>query len=178
MLQCHINAFMIQPGRVLGRKLRPLTLSHYWILEAVDSPYVWGQTPRYSDMVFAVFTLSVPIWLSRWLLMHQAVSRRVFKAWGRLHKRSNPKIDLKSFEAYWQAYTDMPAKWTKDGQKSGSSCLPASVNIAWAIMGKIGEKRAWSIPMPLALSYLVAESESNGGEYKSERDIAMTNKEG
>ena len=178
MLPCHINAFLIQPGRVLGRKLRPLTLAHYWILEAVDSPYVWGQTPRYSDLAFAVFTLSVPAWFSRWLLMRPALSRRVFKAWGRLYKRAGIKDDLEAFKAYWQAYTDMPSKWTKEGQKSSGSCLPASVNIAWAIMGKVGERRAWSMPMPLALSYLVAESESNGGEYKSERDAAMTNKEG
>jgi hypothetical protein len=88
------------------------------------------------------------------------------------------KDDLEAFKAYWQAYTDMPSKWSKEGQKSAGSCLPASVNIVWAIMGKVGEKRAWSMPMPLALSYLVAESESNGGEYKSERDAAMTNKEG
>jgi hypothetical protein len=178
MLPCHINAFLIRPGRVLGRKLRPLTLAHYWILEAVDSPYVWGITPKYSDMVFAVFTLSVPAWFSRWLLMRPAVSRAVFKAWGMTCRRSDESEAMRSFAAYWQAYTDMPAKWTKDGQKTNASCLPASVNIAWAIMGKVGEHRVWSMPMPLALSYLVAESEYNGGEYKTERDAAMTNKGG
>jgi hypothetical protein len=29
------------------------------------------------------------------------------------------------------------------------------------------------MPMPLALSYLVAESESNGGEYATEQDKRM-----
>ena len=173
MLDCHVAAFMIQPGRVLGRKLRPMTLARYWILEAVDSPYVWGQVPTYENMVFAVFVASFPAWLSRWLLMRPRLSRAVFAWWGRHHKRIDIKGDMEAFAAYWQAYTAMPNRYMKDGAKSHKSCLPASVNIAWAIMGKIGERRAWSMPMPLALSYLVAESESNGGEYATEHDKRM-----
>lgn len=172
MLDCHINAFLIRPGRVLGRKLRPLTLAHYWILEAVDSPYVWGNTPTYGDMVFAVFTLSLPAWFGRWLLMHPAVSRRLSGAWGRRHSTLDIQGDLAAFAAYWEAYTAMPSRYESKGS-SKSSCLPASVNIAWAIMGKVGEKRAWSMPMPLALSYFVSESECNGATYVTEKDKRM-----
>ena len=173
MLDCHVNAFMIQPGRVLGRKLRPLTLSRYWILEAVNSPYVWRLPASYQDMVFAVFVCSFPAWLSRWILMHPRAAQAVFAWWGRRYKDLNVQADLEAFGAYWKAYTDMPNRYSKDGAKSSESCLPSSVNIAWAIMGKVGERRAWNMPMPLALSYLVAESEFNGATYASERHKAM-----
>lgn len=172
MLDCHIKSFLIEPGRVLGRKLRPLTLAHYWILEAINSPYVRGEKPSYSDMVIAVFALSFPASVSRWLLMHQNLYKRILKAWGWLYKGGDPISDLASFAAYWDAYTEMPDKWPKKGSPK-ESCLPTSINIAWAIIGKVGERRAWSMPMPLALAYLVAESEFNGGEYKSERQKAI-----
>lgn len=169
MLDCHIKAFLIRPGRVLGRKLRPLTLAHLWILEAVGSPYAYNQPPAYTDMVYAVFVLSFPAWLSRWFLMHHKAQQAVFWLWGKLHRGFDVEGDLAAFGAYWKAYTDKPNRY--DSKTHGrASCLPSSVNVAWAIMGKVGERRAWSMPLPLAITYFTAETECNGAEYVTERD--------
>lgn len=173
MLDCHINAFLIKPGRVMGRKLRPLTLAHLWILEAVDSPYAYNAPATYTDTAFAVFIVSLPASIGRWLIMHPAAMRRAFALWGRLHRAGDPQDEVEAFGAYWKAYTAMPDRWPSTAGKSRPSCLPSSVNIAWSIMGKIGEKAAWSMPLPRALMYLVAEGEVNGAEYKTESQIQM-----
>ena len=173
MLDCHINAFLIKPGRVLGRKLKPLTLRHYWILEAVNSPYVWNQAPAYKDMVFAVFILSFPAGLGIWLLMHPRILAFLFDLWGRKHKSLAIESDLADFAEYWKAYTARPSPYVSKGSTSRESCLPVSVKIAWAIMGKVGERQAWSMPLPLASSYFTAELEWNGSEFSTERDKAM-----
>jgi hypothetical protein len=169
MLDCHVNAFLILPGRVLGRQLRPLTLAHYWILEAVDSPYVTGAVPAYADTVFAAFVLSHHPAFVRWLMVRPALMRFVFAAWGRRYKGMNIIGDMRAFSEYWKAYTAWPKQWDKGGP-SKRSCLPTSIKLVWTIAGKVGERRAWSMPMPLAVAYFTAEAEWNGAEFKTEHD--------
>jgi hypothetical protein len=172
MLDCHIAAFLIKPGRVMSRKLRTLTLAHYWLLEAVDSPYVAGRPPAYSDTAFAVFILSMHPAVTRWLLMHDRIMEAAFKAWGWRYKGLNIIGDMRAFQNYWDAFTARPGVW--ETKSSGrASCLPSSINVAWTLMGKVSERRAWSMPMPLALAYFTAENERNGAEYKTEHDAYL-----
>ena len=174
MLDCHVAAFLIRPGRVLGRKLRPLTLAHYWLLEASGSPYTTpGAVCGYTDMAFAVFIVSLPVWVARWMIMRPVLLNKAFAAWGRIGRARYRFQDLSEFQAYWDAYTEMPEAYEREGRTGKGSCLPVSVNIAWAIMHKVGELRAWSMPMPLALMYYTAEAECNGTEYVSERSKMM-----
>lgn len=177
MLPCHVNAFLIQSGSVMGRKLRPLTLAHLWILEAIDSPYANHANRTFKDTVTAVFIASHNPLIIRWLLMHPLAYRLVMAAWRNLYKGHDIKAAMDDFEAYWQAYTDMPKAWSRKGGSNRESCLPQSVSMAWALMGKVGERRAWSMPLPLALSYIVAESEFNGGEYVTEGEKSRVSKE-
>jgi hypothetical protein len=172
MLDCHVNAFLIKPGRVLGRKLKPLTLAHYWLLEAVESPYVCGMAPTYKDTVFAVFLLSMRPPTARWMLMRPRLMRLVFSTWGHFNKSLNIVGDMRAFQEYWDAYTARPNAYESAG-KSRASCLPTSIKLAWALMGKVGERRAWSLPLPLALAYYTAEAEWNGTEYVTEHDKHM-----
>jgi hypothetical protein len=172
MLDCHINAFLIKPGRVLGRNLRPLTLAHYWILEAVGSPYAYNQTPSYADTAFAVFSLSTPPKVTRWLMTHPSIMRLVFKVWGIVYRTDNMVGDMIAFNDYWEKYTAIPSKYDTGGA-GHKSCLPSSVSIAWMLMARMDERRAWSMPLPMALCYVVAESENNGATYVTERDKYM-----
>jgi hypothetical protein len=173
MLDCHVNAFLLAPGRVLGRRLRPLTLRHLWLLEAAGSPYAFHAAPIYSDTVFAVFVLSLPFWAARWLIMRPGALAACFRWWGRRQKGVDVPGDMAAFSAYWQAYTAMADPIESKNGSARESCLPSSVKIAWAIMGKTGERRAWTMPVPLALSYFTAECEFNGQEYSTERRKAL-----
>lgn len=172
MLDCHVNAYLIQPGRVLGRKLRHLTLRHLWLLEACESPYATGQPTVYADMVFAVLMLSLPFRTARWLLMHVRCLRLLVSIWSWRYKGSDMAGEMAAFRKYWSVYTDMPSQYDAGGKRI-PSCLPLSVSVAWAIMGKVGERRAWSMPLPLALTYFVAEREAGGSEYSTESDKAQ-----
>jgi hypothetical protein len=172
MLDCHVNAFLIVPGRVLGRKLRHLTLRHLWLLEAADSPYAFRAPPAYSDTVFAVFLLSLPFPVARWVLMHPRVMAWWVSLWARRHKGIDIAGDMASFADYWDTYTAQAEVWEAKGALH-RSCLPSSVKIAWAIMGKVSERRAWSMPLPLAMAYFTAEAEFNGQEFKTEHQKAM-----
>ena len=172
MLDCHVNAFLIRPGRVLGRRLRPLTLAHLWILEAAGSPYAYNQPPQYQDMVFAVLVISLQPSIARWLIMRPALMRRIVTAWGWTRRKVNPFCEMADFAEYWKAYTATAESWPRDG-KSRPSCLPVSINIAWSIIGKVGERRAWSMPLPLAMAYHTAEAECHGIEYATEQDKTM-----
>lgn len=177
MLPCHINAFLIKPGRVMGRKLRPLTLAHLWILEAIDSPYVSHSTRTFRDTVTASFIASHDPRLMRWLIMHPWAYKLAMRVWTYLYKGHDIKAAMDDFEAYWQAYTNMPTSWSSKGGSSRESCLPQSISMAWALIGRVGERRAWSMPLPLALSYIVAESEFNGAEYVTEDQKSRVSKE-
>lgn len=171
MLDCHVSARLIRPGRVMGRRLHHPTLAHYWLLEAVDSPYPFGRQATYSECVFACLICSLPAWAGRWLVMRPVLLRAALAAWRvRLFWRPlNPFREMAEFQAYWTAYSAMPEPIIKARESAGEpSCLPSSVNIAWAIMDKVGEARAWSMPLPLALCYFTAESERNGRTYRTE----------
>ena len=172
MLDCHVNAFLIKPGLVLGRKLRHLTLRHLWLLEAVDSPYAFRAPPAYSDTVFAVFLLSVPFAVARWLLMHPRIMAWIFAAWGRRNQSMDHAADMAAFADYFDTYTAQADPYETKGA-GRRSCLTSSVKIAWAIMGKVGERRAWSMPLPLAMTYFTAECEFNGQDFVTEHQKAM-----
>jgi hypothetical protein len=171
MLDCHVNAFLIKPGKVMGRNLRPMTLAHLWLLEAIGSPYAFTKcAASYSDTLTAVMVVSLPAALAKWIITRpfwQRVYMRLFFRLGRIAD------DVAAAESYFAAYKAHPDRVDSKTSTSRRTCTPASVSIAWVIMGKVGERRAWSMPIPLAMTYLVAESEANGSEYISEHDKRM-----
>lgn len=177
MLDCHANAFLARPGKVLGLRLKPLTLRRYWVLEALQSPIACGGVVELGDVGLAAWVLSVSPWFAQWAIRHPA-----WLAWRmrRLSKRiANPDdyaVARDGLLTYWQAYTDFPAIRPAKNETARMSCLPRSVNIAWALMSRLPERRVWSMPMGEALTYFAALCEGNGREFRTERDKRMAAK--
>lgn len=174
MLDCHVSAFLIVPGRVFGRKLRHLTLAHYWLLEACGSSYPLGTERAVTEAIFAALICSLPARVGRWLVLHPRIMSAVVAVWSWRARRFNLFREFAEFNKYWDAYTARPDAIIRADQRMGPvSCLPSSISIAWTVMERVGERRAWSMPLPLAMSYFVAAAEYNGREYMSEWGKAM-----
>jgi hypothetical protein len=170
MLDCHVNAFLIRPGRVLGLRLQHLTLRHYWILEALGSPFVSGGVAQLSDLGIAAWVCAQRPNAAMRCLRHPArLSARLARLGQRCRTLEDVQTAREGFEAYWRAYTAFPDPWQKEGQKIRETCLPQSMGIAWALMERMPEARVWGMPMTEALTYYAAACERGGTDFVTER---------
>lgn len=160
------NAFYHKTPTVLLRQLLPLSLGHVHQLYAADSPYVCGGNKTVNDLALAVAVCS-RTWeeLAAWL--HTPGLLTQCKRWGRKASfRLNFFREHNRFVKYLDDYTQMPDRWQPDtkGGKPKVYQHPWTLIIATELLDKVGESRAWNMPLPLALSYWSALAELRYGD--------------
>jgi len=176
MLPCYTNAWLLKPGNVMGKRMRELSVGHFYLLEASDSPFVHGGQVLLSDLVFATMICSMPFKAARDILFADPQKLlRKGRWWGMIFsfKRYDLQQETDAFMNYWKAYTEMPERWQDTDKKAKTSAIPWSLRLAWLLMERMPEDKAWDMPMPRACSYYACWAEANGVDFVSEDHLRV-----
>uniref|UniRef100_A0A6M3LLN6 Uncharacterized protein n=1 Tax=viral metagenome TaxID=1070528 RepID=A0A6M3LLN6_9ZZZZ len=148
------NALYHQEPTVLLRRLLPLCLGHLHQLYAAESCYVNGGAKHLFDLVFAVGICS-RTWEEGIAWLHSPTLLRSVKRWGRESSRTlNFFEEERKFAVYFDEYSQLPYRRIKEGPEAGRPYKhPWTLILATELLDKVGESRAWNMPLPLALSY-------------------------
>lgn len=171
MQQVFATAIYHTEPTVLGKKLLPLSLGHVFALMAVESPYVCHGPKGLWDLSLAVAICS-HTWEGnqRWFKSGKILAD--FKRWGKQCRKLNFVAEHWKFKTYFDHYTQFPERNHSEGMKP--SRHPWPLMVANSLVAKVGEERAWNMPLPLAVSYWSADAEMQGDDsLKSDRDKAM-----
>lgn len=168
MQLCYQNAFIARPPVVFGRQLEPLSLGHVYLLTVQGSPLMDGGPVTQGDIVTAVFICSSPF--------KEAIDRLVSPdclssavEWGKENRSANSEAECKAFMDYFRSYFQYPERYLEHkvngvSVKQSKSAVPWFYVIAWSLMERVSEERAWNMPLPLAFSYHAANAQFNGDE--------------
>lgn len=158
MLDCYVNALVLEPPVILGRRLLDLSLYHLAILDTFGSPYVLGGAKSIDDLALGVWVCSrTPSQIKRG--MASGLIKKQMWLMGIVHARSDLHKEGQSFERYITEYMRMPEWWSSDGSPRR---VPWYFSVAWAIMPRVGEERAWSMSLALAMAYYATEADAQG----------------
>ena len=174
MLDCYKNAWLVEPPRVLGVQLLPLSIGHAYLLEAYDSPLVEGGTARIGDLAFAVWICSRTFRRCLSGLRDSKKTTKTCRRWGRRTRRLDYKDELAVFKAYGRAYFDAPERWESKGG-SKQSGVEWTFMLAWAMSGGRIDPRThadiWDVPVNMALAYNAARLTLGGDDTFVSEDV-------
>lgn len=162
MLQFYSDAFFCEPPTVLGRKLRPYSLGHSFILEATASPFVTGGPVNAFELIGAVLMCSIPFRE----LVDKINTNGLEAESAAMGKDMDLGVmyaaELAKFNDYLRTYDKAPPAIQK---KAETECpVPWQFIVAWRLMERIPEDRAWDMPLSLALAYNAAWRWEHGDE--------------
>lgn len=164
---------------VLGKKLLPLCCGHMYLLHAAESPYYYGGSPSLQDLAFAVAVCSHTFEEGISMLCNPPGDREI-RAWIRSCRKALLHEEFTLFERYVAEQSSAPEhrqKIEKNATETArEGCLhPWELLTVVALIPKVGESRAWNMPITLAFAYASAESERNGNRSfiseERERDV-------
>ncbi len=158
--------------KVLGKQLLPLSLGHLFILQASDSPLLTEGEVTLGDLAFCVWCCSMEfpevqaklagIRTEKDMLKLQ---KSVFK-WGKKNplKKLNVEEIANQIADYLGDFIQAPTRWESKEDKQAK--VPWMLSVATCLMmhGGFEEERAWTMPVPLALSMYSAIGEALGDE--------------
>ena len=171
MQQVFISAIYHTEPKVLKRQLRPLSLWHVFALMGVESPYICKGTKGLWDLSLAV-AICAGTWESDQKWFQSKTLFADFKRWGKSCRGLDYATEHQKFLEYFDHYTQFPERHTSKDMKPARHPWP--LLIVTQITPKVGESRAWNMPLPLAVSYWSSQCEIDGDDtLKSENDKAM-----
>lgn len=162
----YYKAAIPDPCRLLGLKLRPLSLGHLLLLRRVGSAFVTGGRPGYDDLALSVFICSqtyeegcaalddpeLPAFMARW-------QRRLCNQFGLLYViglRKEQPIDLPAkaleFTEYMKAGSEHPDfTWNEDGGKAIDAPIEQIVKVKLMSCTALTESEILNRPWSLSL---------------------------
>ncbi len=159
--------------RVLGRKLRPFSLYHQLILEAIGSPVMSADRP--------VTLIDLEI-ASRVCASDYGGYRSAGRRSGWLGKlwwlaralRADTQKEMLAMDRYFKDYTSVPDRWENGGEVKGSgkaySEFPAPLSVVGCLMAngfQAGdEKKVWMTPLGAAHWYCATFLRMDGADLK------------
>lgn len=178
-----LRSLFVQPPRVLGRQLKPLSAYHLAALMLLDSPFTTGGEPGIDDLVLAVWVCShdsVTGPLSLFGESANADDRNppAIEAWGKSVADAGgvEQRDFEWFIQYLNDYLVFGDVWQRDGGGGRESAVPAPFNCVSAVlagMSGISRREAWDMPISELVGYKLALAEMNGAELLSVKQKAM-----
>lgn len=149
--------------RVLGKKLKPFSLWHALLLEAIQSPIWMGKGSLTLPDLYSAVAICSNEWPKFTLKAGTlTILCNTFLRGERLEKES------KKLVAYFNDYNSVPMLWTADktDKKEAPKCpLPMALDlVAWLVRHGFGEARSWNMPIGLAHWYYIACAKQRGSE--------------
>lgn len=179
MIPAYAKAFFGERHTVFGLPLRPFSIGHSFLLEAIENPVAMGQP--YSPQDAAVFAkvCSLPwvealAFLKDWEAQSEAV-----QAWGASCAGMDIKAECAKVDAYFAEAMDcIPPRWEKD--KDRSECkVPIQLAFFHILKGEQAitpdlEAQLWDTPFARAAIYAAAAGWAKGDDtLMTEKEVAL-----
>lgn len=155
------EAFLNANHRVYGLALKPMSLGHAFTLEAIGSPFYYGNTGNAKELQLAAWICSRPP------LAVPSMTGLQSKIW----RMALPFFDYEKELSAWRVYAidhvSGPQFWNKPakpGESAEPSKIPPAVSTAVRLM-RLGmtEQQAWATPVGVASWYEAASYEAEAG---------------
>ncbi len=154
---------------VMGVRLRPFSLGHSVLLEAVESPYMSdAQSVDSGDLALAVWICSHTYEdASAALNSDDPRIKKAFMRWGKRWSRRGVFLDeLDTFTAYLNYYADAPTRWESDD--SNELRVPWQWAMLNTLCGGVADpalhSRVLNMPLNSAICQACAIGAANGDE--------------
>ena len=158
----YAEALLDQPDfRVLGRRLRPFSLYHYFGLELIQSPFLYGETGATAiDLELASRVCSAG---------YRDLSRSLNRdgLWQQLRwlfilRTCDFNREAEIFSRYLHAHLALPQFWKKETSQSSAIPLPLSLAASLLRHTNLDEEAVWMMPFARAYWYVTAFTVQDG----------------
>lgn len=155
------ESFLDQPTfHVLGRRLRPFSLYHYFGLELIESPFLAADPATPIDLELASRICACRYGDIRASLFKNSFLRQL--RWIVRLRYSNWDSEAATFAAYLHAHLALPEFWKKEETKH--SPFPLSLSLAASLLrhSHLSEREVWMMPFARAYWYVTAFTMQDG----------------
>lgn len=156
-----LAAMLCSPPRIMGRRLKPFSLSHSFILECAGNGYCGGDERGAAHFFECVDVCSRDWKGNKKRFARGRFGNYLFKRWVAKNIRGVSEQDVVQMEAYIHNFTVTPPRRSDGGGDELASPWQFRV-VAWLMSRGVSEDRAWNMPQNLALCYFYAAGEFEG----------------
>ncbi len=162
MADAFFQAICCQPPAVFGRRLRPFSLSHAYILSSLGNGWARHGEGSRSELLHAVWICSQPHAVNTVQVLRPPLMRLALFAL--LARRYDYKSESQQFVQYMADYLEIPDHWAADGSASSGFRAPWQFHFAINLVRTCGMtiEQAWDTPVALARCYYDIVSEEKG----------------
>src|SRR3954467_10158855 len=133
MSAAYFRAAIPEPFRILGLKLKPFSLGHYFTLKRFDSAFVADETRKATreELIFAVLVCSMDHRDFLEFIERPRAVEKECKRWGKKCGIFDFPSKLELFKGYLAEGTKQPAFWIEenDNEQSGSHWSQAVLSV-------------------------------------------------
>jgi hypothetical protein len=158
----------------MGFEMAPLSLMHCFVLMGLKSPLVDPSTKETSLSLESFITAACVCSLDYDGLVAFLDNPNRGNQIGEWHdkiKKESPDFlqEIENFVEWFVAESKPHPRYEmriQNGKprESTKSVIPWPLRIAWALMARLEERRAWSMPIGMAMSLYAAAQEENGDD--------------
>lgn len=176
MLLTFQRAMQSRSGCVAGVRLSPVTLAQLYCLYAWESPFVCGGNIELADFGVALWTCSQDCWpFSRFVeAINKGKPEKMLSRLGRRYDLRKFPADRDLLHQWIDWHCKVPSRFLKEDPNHKGASAPWPMIVAVQLMPMLGEERTWRLPVPLAMSYKIANDNAKGDtSWKSEEEEAQ-----
>jgi len=164
MADAFFQALCCQPVTVFGRKLRPFSLSHAFILESLRNRWMESGDKARSQLLHAVWVCGNDHATNVKQVTRPPIGRMaLFAAWS---KRYDSEHEEAKFLQYVSDYMEIPEHWEGKEYSGKVFRAPWQYHFALTVAHECGKTvdEAWDMPVALARCYYDVWAEKQGDD--------------
>ena len=169
MIPAYAKAFFSQPPAVFGLRLRPFSLGHSFLLEAIENPVAMGEP--YAPQDAAVFAKVCSMsWADALAFLNDWEAKgKEMRRMGKACARADMQAECAKIDDYLRESMDcIPPRWDKDGAKSECK-IPIQLAFFHILKGGQAitpqvESAIWDMPFGRAAVYAAAAGWAKGDD--------------
>jgi hypothetical protein len=179
MADAFFQALCCQPATVFGRKLRPFSLSHAFLLDGLKNGWLSKSSGSRSELLHAVWICGQDHKRNLSGLLNPPFFRLfLFFLWAR---RYDYAAETEKFLQYLCDYMEIPKHWESSEHSGKSFRAPWQYHFAVTVSANCGlaVTEAWDMPVALARCYYDVWAEKQGDDsLVSRREHELAEAEG
>lgn len=155
-----LTSLMVSPPVILGRRLKPFSLAHSFLLERAGNPF-WTAGERSAEHFFEALEICAHDLDGNRARLAGGVGRK-FKRWVASKFRKVGERDVLAFVQYMDDHTACHPRESVSGRDMKT---PWQFRLVADLVSRgFSEDRAWNMPLGLARCYYDARAEMDGDE--------------
>lgn len=174
-MSLYTRAVLLQPPKVAGVRLRPFSLWHAQVLQALDSPLATGKEFQLHDLIEIILVCKDRQRDNLKSYLRFINSKAVRFCWWLRWLFTDTNQAHNELVTYYNEYTKSPDAWPS-GDNSGFSAIDPPFKTATVIamyMGGVKLSDVWDMPYCLAMCYRASIMEENGVDIVDEKNLMI-----